>query len=373
VILHDEITGLSIEQQAQAEGILPQTVIAEAIALRAKHKEATLVTQVTELVANPSREPDDLQEQAQANTEEVAPTEIALFENQQLMDDESALVEACKPVDEVAMQECSVEQHLEQQATQIAVPPQAVLAGENRTEVEWVLNAPINELEAVISSVPVRSAYRALYLLNQFQSSDDQRMDLLEQRVTEYHIAIGALKPTAAIAAQQITEDSPETVEAIDYFEPQQESSYLEPGGEDAQNLEPGSQAIVGDQESASNQAMAQMWKSWAFELGLVLDYITIGEYTVRHKYRKLGTVVQKYDINNNSWWENRRQVSLLGVDDGDFMRYKIPEEAAIALGKLCEVIDQASSAFAEFCGGWESEPSHLVEEHTDFIDDVEQ
>ncbi len=54
-------------------------------------------------------------------------------------------------------------------------------------------------------------------------------------------------------------------------------------------------------------------------------------------------------------------------------MRYKIPEEAAIALGKLCEVIAQGSSTSAELCAGWESEPSHLVEEHGDFINNVEQ
>lgn len=38
VILHDENTGLLIEEQAEAEKILPQRVIAEAIALRAEHK-----------------------------------------------------------------------------------------------------------------------------------------------------------------------------------------------------------------------------------------------------------------------------------------------------------------------------------------------
>jgi len=38
--LHDESTGLSIQQQAEIEGILPQDVIAEAVALRAQHKSA---------------------------------------------------------------------------------------------------------------------------------------------------------------------------------------------------------------------------------------------------------------------------------------------------------------------------------------------
>jgi len=38
--LHDESTGLSIQQQAENEGILPQEVIAEAVALRAQHKSA---------------------------------------------------------------------------------------------------------------------------------------------------------------------------------------------------------------------------------------------------------------------------------------------------------------------------------------------
>lgn len=42
VILYDENTGLSIEQQAEAEKILPQRVIAEAIALRAEHKFSSI-------------------------------------------------------------------------------------------------------------------------------------------------------------------------------------------------------------------------------------------------------------------------------------------------------------------------------------------
>lgn len=254
VILHDEDTGVSIEQQAEAEGILPSRVIAEAVALRAKHKEATLVTQVTELVAHPSSEPDDLQEQAQANTEEVAPTEVALFENQQPMDDEIALVEAGEPVDEVAMQECSVKQHLEQQATVIAVPPEAILAGENRTEVEWLLNAPIDELKAVISSVPVRSAYRALYLLNRFESNDQERMELLEQRVTEYHISIGAVEPTEAIPPEQTTEHELETIEASGYDQQKQATHALEQASDsdrlvekvsDTQNLGPEQNTVL--------------------------------------------------------------------------------------------------------------------------------
>ena len=40
LLLHDEETGLSIEQQAEIEGILPQKVIAEAVALRAQHKSS---------------------------------------------------------------------------------------------------------------------------------------------------------------------------------------------------------------------------------------------------------------------------------------------------------------------------------------------
>ncbi len=370
VILHDEDTGVSIEQQAKAEGILPSRVIAEAIALLAKHKEATLETQVTELIANTSNETGDVQEHERSHTEQVeelAPTEIALFENQLSLDDAYAISFPCESVDDqVATQEHSVDQHLEQQATAIAVPPEAILAGENRTEVEWVLNAPIDEVKAVVSSVPVRSAYRALYLLNRFESSDAQRMELLEQRVTEYHIAIGVVLPTAAspsgkppwgIATEQVTKYSSQEAEVTDSFETEQESSRSERASED----------------NDLPEKEARMWKTRASELGLVLDYTTTGEYTVRHNYRKLGTVVQQWDSNNNSWWENRRQISLLGVDDGDRMRYKTPEEAAIALGKLCEVIDEGSSASAELFGRWESEPSHLVEEHTDFIDDVEQ
>lgn len=179
VLLHDEATGLSIEQQALAEGILPQRVIAEAVAIRAKHKEAGLEVQGTELVANLSSDTNGFQEQAphQEEVEEVASTQY--------------------------------EEYLEEQPAAIVVSPEAVLAGEDLTEIQWLLNAPIDSVEAVISSVAHRSAYRALYLLNRFQSGDAKRMELLEQRVTEYHIAIGAVEPTAARATEQITEDSP--------------------------------------------------------------------------------------------------------------------------------------------------------------------
>jgi hypothetical protein len=258
VLLHDETTGLSIEQQAQAEGILPQKVIAEAVALRAKHKEATLVAQVTELVAHPSSEADDVQEYGQSHTkqvEELAPREIALFENQLSLDDAIAISLPSESVDDqVATQEHSVDQHLEQQVAAIAVPPEAILAGENRSEVEWVLNAPIDELEAVISSVPVRSAYRALYLLNRFQSSEQERMELLEQRVTEYHIAIGAVDPTEAIAPEQTTEHELETIEATDYDQKNQASQALEQGLDsdrsvekvsDTQNLGPEQNSVL--------------------------------------------------------------------------------------------------------------------------------
>lgn len=236
VQLHDEQTGVMIEQQAQAEGILPQKVIAEAIALRAKQKSAQMEVQLAEpYVAAAATELDIVHEDAQSHTEEAeesAPTAIAQVAEFQLVDDATALTPAPESVDEVAIAQREVEQYLEQQAQAIAqVPEGAFLAGEDRTEIQWLLNAPIQEVEQVIHEVEVRSAYRALYLLNRFQSGDARRMELLEERVTEYHIAIGAAQPTVAIAPEPVIES--EAIEATDYLEIEQESSYLEPAEED--------------------------------------------------------------------------------------------------------------------------------------------
>jgi hypothetical protein len=48
-------------------------------------------------------------------------------------------------------------------------------------------------------------------------------------------------------------------------------------------------------------------------------------------------------------------------VDDGDLMRYKTPFEAAIALAKLCEVIDLGVRASSDFFGSaYEPVSEHL-------------
>jgi len=59
VQLYDEQTGLLIEQQAESEGILPQRVIAEAVALRAQQKSL----EVNELVTTFVEEPQTMGEQ----------------------------------------------------------------------------------------------------------------------------------------------------------------------------------------------------------------------------------------------------------------------------------------------------------------------
>lgn len=186
VLLHDEQIGESIEQQAEAEQVLPQKVIAEAVALRAKQKSGSVLVsgyraaQLEEIpqvvdnarsldrenrrlelelsrrdrtiadleaklalrVATPLVEPDGVQEHAQAQQEEVAatairnsacPEDIALVESQHAMDEampaddaESGIaLVASESVDEVATQEPKVEQHPEQQAeAAIAMSPE---------------------------------------------------------------------------------------------------------------------------------------------------------------------------------------------------------------------------------------------------------
>lgn len=280
VILHDEETGLSIEHQAEAEGVLPQKVIAEAVALREKRKSSSFVQvneytaaqleefkdvvdqarsldtenrklmyqlqqrefRVAELearlgegVAASSTEPNDVQEHAQLRTEEVEklpPTAITFFESQQPINDALAAL-APESINEAAIAPVEIEQYLEEQAQTITVLPEAVLAGENRTEIQWLINAPIDQVEQVIHEMPVGSTYRALYLMNRFQSGDQKRMELLEQQVTEHHIAIGVVKPTDAVASEQVTEYSSQEAEVTDYLEPEQESEYLEAVEED--------------------------------------------------------------------------------------------------------------------------------------------
>lgn len=64
VLLHDEAIGKSIEEQAEAEGILPIKVIKEAIALRSQHKSASI--QPNEYVAAQPEEVQTVVEQAQS-------------------------------------------------------------------------------------------------------------------------------------------------------------------------------------------------------------------------------------------------------------------------------------------------------------------
>lgn len=257
VLLHNEEVGLLIEKQAQAEGILPQKVIAEAVALRAKYKESNLEAQGTELVANPLSLTDGVQQYTQPRlleVEEVAPTQSAFVHNQQPIDDAMpqgglleglALMDAKDPIDEVTIAQREGEQYLQEQATEIAVLPEgSVLAGEDETEIQWLLNTSLDSVEQVIGSVPVRSAYRALYLLNQFQSGDTKRMELLEDRVTEHHIAVGAVEPRQVTPKEKTWNDETETQSKDSEqdtlsSEAEPVSECLKPAQEDFQKLEP--------------------------------------------------------------------------------------------------------------------------------------
>lgn len=54
------------------------------------------------------------------------------------------------------------------------------------------------------------------------------------QRVTEYHIAIGAVEPGQESAHEQIIEHSSQTTQATDYSEAEQQYLYREPAEEDS-------------------------------------------------------------------------------------------------------------------------------------------
>lgn len=285
VILHDEVTGLLIEQQAEAERILPQKVIAEAVALLAQQKSADLEGTVSELETNPQRGIDEVQEHAQPRTEEVeelARTDSAFVENQQSpLDDQIAFPEASEPVDEVTIAQREVEQYLEEQASAIAVLPEgAVLAGEDETEIQWLLNASLDSVEAVIREIPARSAYRALYLLNQFQSGDAKRMELLEQRVTEHHVAVGAVEPGQVTAKEKTWKDETqtrrqETEQATDNSKAESVSECLKLTSEDVQNLEPEQNNILSEGDLVQiNVTRGNNDKTWNGLFGYIQKFV---------------------------------------------------------------------------------------------------
>ena len=282
VLLHSEEVGLLIEEQAQAEGILPQRVIAEAVALRGKYKSADLEAQGTELAANPLSQTDSVPEQAQPRTEEVqelAPTEIASVSNQPM--DDTMPQEASELLDEVTIAQREVEQYLEEQAAVIAVLPEgSVLAGENETEIQWLLNAPLHSVEEVIRSVPARSAYRALYLLNQFQSGDARRMALLEERVTEHHIAVGAVEPGQVTAKEKTWKDETQTrskdsEQATDNSKAESVSECLKLTSEDVQNLEPEQNNVLNEGDLVQiNVTRGNNDKTWNGLLGYIQKFV---------------------------------------------------------------------------------------------------
>jgi hypothetical protein len=127
-------------------------------------------------------------------------------------------------------------------------------------------------------------------------------------------------------------------------------------------------------QEWERQQQATQQYKDTLKTYGIALRQDIPGHLDVWHGAKKLGTVDRRYDSQNNSWWINQRQISRNGSVPGDHIHYGTAEEAAIALAKLCKVIDDGEFAKADlFGGGWDEQPEHLIEPHTDFIDDVNQ
>lgn len=122
---------------------------------------------------------------------------------------------------------------------------------------------------------------------------------------------------------------------------------------------------LLSDIEYAAAQFASEAeWKARAKELKLSLDCTMPGQYTIYHKSRKLGTVVEKSTDAFDCWWENRRQITLLRLDDGDRKRYETPYEAAIALAELCKVIDEGDRAKTDlFGGGWDKsvQPASVI------------
>lgn len=124
VILHDEETGLSIEQQAQAEGILPQRVIAEAVAARYKHKSSPV--QLNEYVAAQLEELPTVVEHARAlDAENRRLVHQLQQQKRKIAELEAQLAErvvpsSAEPESEVAIASRELNEYLECEAARIA-------------------------------------------------------------------------------------------------------------------------------------------------------------------------------------------------------------------------------------------------------------
>lgn len=92
--------------------------------------------------------------------------------------------------------------------------------------------------------------------------------------------------------------------------------------------------------------------------LGITLQCVVPGHYTVYYKARKLGTVDQRWDDTGKTWWDNQRQISLHGVAVGDRIQYTTEWDAAIGLAQLLQVIDDGSKALDDLFGGGWDEPT---------------
>lgn len=127
-------------------------------------------------------------------------------------------------------------------------------------------------------------------------------------------------------------------------------------------------------QDWERQQQAIQQHKDTLQAYGIALRQDIPGHLDVSNGPKILGSVDCRYDSQNNSWWINQRQISRNGSVPGDHIHYGTAEEAALALARLCKVIDDGEAAKADlFGGGWDEQPEHLIEPNTDFIDDVNQ
>lgn len=216
------------------------------------HTIAALEAKLTERAASAVTETEGVQEPVHLHQELAAPTTITEFESPQPMDEANARTCAGKSVnDEVAIAQRSVEQCLEERVAASPEPPQ------DETEVQWLQTAPIDELEAVIHKVPMQSAYKALNLLNLFQSADTKRISLVEQYARGIHVTIGAAEPTAEPSSKwdNSLKDSVETIDAY-------QSEYLEPVEEQDDYLiepeEQGETLLGGSWENSPNHLVEE-------------------------------------------------------------------------------------------------------------------
>ena len=104
-------------------------------------------------------------------------------------------------------------------------------------------------------------------------------------------------------------------------------------------------------------QQATRQYKDTLQAYGIALKQTIPGHFDVLNGSKILGSADRRYDAQENSWWVNQRRISRNGSVPGDRLCYQTAEEAALALARVCKVIEESERAKADlFGGGWDTQ-----------------